>query len=430
MLIRFQVSNHRSIREPVELSLVVIDKDRPQARPLPLVGVSLVPVAGVYGANASGKSNLLSGFAWLLEAVASSLQTWHHAIPVDQFALASDFVTAFEIELSISGVRYEYLLEVDVSHVLYEALFHYPESKRRRLFEREELSVKTQRGLRNLAGAKQLLTGQTLFLSAAHRAEVPAISAVVSELAHYQTWGPIPVRPWPLASGAEFAPGSRPGLRVLDLFEEPAPPDLAAKTQGFADPLAAVKRQALGLLRLADLGISDIAAYPQQVRTLEGDVASRGSVIRFGHSIGDTRRDFPLAEESKGTRAWLDLIGPILQALQTGSLLCVDELDASLHPKLCAEIVRLFESPQTNPRNAQLVFVAHDTSLLACLNRDEVWLCEKRPDGSTRLGALSDFAGERVRKSQNLQAGYLGGRFGALPQVNELEFLRSLGLVG
>jgi AAA15 family ATPase/GTPase len=107
-----------------------------------------------------------------------------------------------------------------------------------------------------------------------------------------------------------------------------------------------------------------------------------------------------------------------------------DELDASLHPTLSAQLIHLFHDPITNPLGAQLVFTSHDTSLLNHLNRDEVWLTAKGPDGSTRLGALAEFAGERVRKSLNLENAYLHGRFGALPQVDQTEFLRALGLIG
>lgn len=97
---------------------------------------------------------------------------------------------------------------------------------------------------------------------------------------------------------------------------------------------------------------------------------------------------------------------------------------------MSAELLRIFHNPVTNPRDAQLIFTSHDTSLLNYLNRDEVWLTEKQADGSTRLGALADFAGERVRKSQNLENAYLHGRFGALPQVDQTALLRALGLIG
>ncbi|WP_239310518.1 MULTISPECIES: ATP/GTP-binding protein [unclassified Frankia] len=134
--------------------------------------------------------------------------------------------------------------------------------------------------------------------------------------------------------------------------------------------------------------------------------------------------------ESEGTRVWYRLVGPVLQTLRSGSLLLFDELDSSLHPTLTAELIRLFHDPATNPRGAQLVFTSHDTTLLNHLNRDEVWFTEKSASGATRLGALAEFAGERVRKSHNIEDGYLQGRFGALPDTDRTELLRSLGLIG
>lgn len=139
---------------------------------------------------------------------------------------------------------------------------------------------------------------------------------------------------------------------------------------------------------------------------------------------------FDLAAESAGTRTWFDIIGPVLNALKAGSLLLFDELDASLHPTLSMQLIRLFHDPATNPAGAQLVFTSHDTSLLNRLNRDEVWLTEKTENGATRLGALAEFAGERVRRSQNLEKAYLHGRFGALPEIDRTELLRALGLIG
>lgn len=94
------------------------------------------------------------------------------------------------------------------------------------------------------------------------------------------------------------------------------------------------------------------------------------------------------------------------------------------------QLIRLFHDPATNPLGAQLIFTSHDTSLLNHLNRDEVWLTEKTEEGATRLGALAEFAGERVRKSQNLEKAYLHGRFGALPDVDRTDMLRALGLIG
>ena len=152
--------------------------------------------------------------------------------------------------------------------------------------------------------------------------------------------------------------------------------------------------------------------------------------VRLLHRSTQDKLPFDFGLESEGTRTWFQLIGPVLTALRPGSLLLFDELDGSLHPTLSMELIRLFHDPTTNPDTAQLIFTSHDTSLLNHLNRDEVWLTEKTEGGATRLGALAEFAGERVRQSQNLEKAYLHGRFGALPDVDRTAMLRALGPAG
>jgi uncharacterized protein len=197
--------------------------------------------------------------------------------------------------------------------------------------------------------------------------------------------------------------------------------------------LTSDRKQALALLQLADLGIDDVLIEEEVAFSSSDATLNRtGSRFRerFLHRTAAGLAPLDLAEESEGSRTWYRLIGPLLHALREGSLLLFDELDASLHPTLSSELIRLFQDPATNPVGAQLVFTSHDTSLLNHLNRDEVWLTEKSETGATRLGALSDFAGERVRRSQNLERAYLHGRFGALPDVDRTDLLRALGLIG
>jgi AAA15 family ATPase/GTPase len=172
------------------------------------------------------------------------------------------------------------------------------------------------------------------------------------------------------------------------------------------------------MLRLADLGIDDIEIVDEGL-----DLAPR---LRMVHQASGQRLPFEIADESAGTRTWFALIGPVLRALRTGQVLLFDEIDASLHPRLSMHLIGLFQSPETNPYAAQLIFTTHDTSLLGRLNRDEVWFTEKGGDGATRLTALSDFGGEKVRRSTNLEKAYLQGRFGAIPEVDETFIRRVL----
>ncbi len=137
-----------------------------------------------------------------------------------------------------------------------------------------------------------------------------------------------------------------------------------------------------------------------------------------------------LDDESAGTQTWFRLLGPVLGALRIGGILLLDEIDRSLHPRLSSQLIQLFQDPQTNPRNAQLIFTTHDTSLLNVLNRDEVWLMEKGSDGASRLVALAEYGTARVRKSLNLERAYLQGRFGAVPEIDQIAIRQALGLAG
>ena len=407
MLIRFEVSNFRSIRHPVELSMVAIDEDRPEARRVPNLGASLVPVAAIYGPNASGKSNVLAALGWLREAVRDSLRFWDDGIPLQPFAFAEgdNKSSEFTIESVIDGVRFEYVVELDAKAVHYEGLFHYPEKKRRRIFEREGTGFNLQRGLGSLSGTRELLTERTLALSIARRFDEPLVLGFTQDLLGGQTLGDHVVGGrWSRRYGFE----TRDWLTSQQAMQE--------------------SDEALALLRMADLGIDGVA-IDKQVDT-DGVSPLERFRLRLIHRTSDGRVPLDFAFESEGTRTWFALIGPVLTALKTGRLVIFDELDASLHPTLSTQLIRLFHDPTTNPLGAQLIFSSHDTSLLNHLNRDEVWLTEKLEGGATRLGALAEFAGERVRKSQNLEKAYLHGRFGALPDVDRTEMLRALGLIG
>jgi predicted ATPase len=423
VLIRFEVSNFRSILDPVELSMVAVDRDRDVTRPVENLGESLLPVAAIYGPNASGKSNVVAALVWLRDAVADSLRLWEDEIPVEPFAFGDgrDRPSVFVIELVIKDVRFEYVLEVDHNSVQYEGLFHYPEKKRRRIFEREGAGLKLQRGRGGLSGTRELLTGRTLALSAARRFDESLVRDFTQKLFSMQTIGFGPV------SRRRASVPATSTVRWFD-FEQQVLPGL----EDFGGSEERKRVQALALLRMADLGIDDVVIdqFPVAFNGTDGESLRRGRRVRLRHRAGSESVPLDFAAESDGTRTWFNLLGPVLAAIRDGSPLFCDELDSNLHPTLSMHLIRLFHDPLTNPRGAQLIFTAHDTSLLNHLNRDEVWLTEKNQDGVTRLGALAEFAGERVRKSQNLENAYLHGRFGALPNVDRTEVLRALGLIG
>jgi hypothetical protein len=144
-------------------------------------------------------------------------------------------------------------------------------------------------------------------------------------------------------------------------------------------------------------------------------------LVRHQHSGSEAW--LPLEQESQGTRTLFELAPPLIRALRRGSVLAIDELEASLHPLLAAHVVRQFHDPETNPRNAQIIFTTHDTNLLGTtlgdplLRRDQIWLTEKDREGATSLYPLSDY---KPRKAENIERGYLQGRYGAIPFLGDL----------
>ncbi|HEY4022355.1 MAG TPA: AAA family ATPase, partial [Pseudonocardiaceae bacterium] len=149
--------------------------------------------------------------------------------------------------------------------------------------------------------------------------------------------------------------------------------------------------------------------------------------IMFTH--GPSGELFNFADESAGTQSWLSLLPDALDALEVGGTMVIDEIDASLHPLLTAELIGLFREPKTNRRGAQLIFTTHDASLLGTalgeqvLARDQIWFVEKDRNGATRLYPLSDF---KPREGENWERRYLGGSYGAVPVVSSIGFANAM----
>lgn len=430
MLLRFEVSNHRSILEPVELSMIAVDEDRPAAREFDLLTERVLSIAGIYGPNASGKSNLVEAIAWLSTAVGRSLRTWDEFIPREPFKFGQGPGTpsTYEVDMVVEGVRYAYRVDVDDSAVLFEGLYSYPERRRRVLFERDNLEIRFRRGLGTLAGTRELLTPTTLALSAAMRFDEPEVQPFGRALAGIQVRGVRRRSPWARA----FVAGG-PGLSLTErLFDDRRS---SLQSSLFDDPDFASSNprdSALALLRFADLGIDDVQIVEDEADEDHTSTPARRvprGQLRLIHRAAGQEVPFDFDEESEGTRTWFQLIGPTLSALRSGRILLFDEIDASLHPRLSARLLELFQDPETNPYGAQLIFTTHDTSLLNHLNRDEVWLTEKGESGATTLTALAEFGGDKVRRSLNLEKAYLQGRFGAVPELDQFVLRQALGLV-
>ncbi|MFG2307510.1 ATP/GTP-binding protein [Streptomyces sp. NPDC048566] len=430
MLLRFQVTNHASLRDEQELSLVASDHHPERAeRELASGGHRVVPVAAIYGTNASGKSNLIDAIRWMRQAVLSSFRSWEPTggVPRRPFALRRDTAqspTSFSIDFALNGVRHEFGFSVDDDRVTEEWLYYYPERKANRLYERKADSTVVFG--RSLTGRKkiisELLRPNSLYLSVAAAQGHPQLGEVYR-------WFRTGLR---LATDGNFRARLDHTVQLLHGDEE----------QGESAPV-------MRLLRFADLGVSgleveepdeavmdDYQRVTQAMREVLGErvhVEAPGlHSVRVEHRTAEGVFPLDLREESSGTRTWIGLMGPVLATLAQGAVLCVDELDARLHPYLVDALVGMFQSPEVNRSGAQLIFSTHEAALLGRnvrteLFRDQIWFTEKDAETlATRLFPMTEF---HVRDSlENLEKRYLAGRYGAVPNLDD-DLLREIAEV-
>lgn len=416
MLIEFRVENHRSLRDEQAITMEASSiGDVADDRPRRAAGhtVPLLPVAVLYGANASGKSNVLSALAFMQEAVMLSHRTWSpdEGVPRDPFAwgISKSSPSLFEVTILANEVRYQYGFRASDGEFLEEWLHAWPHGKKQIWFERDGSVFKFGD---NLRGENKLIEEVTrsnaLFLSAAIQHKHQQLDPV---FAWFRA-----IQPVNLTRGfgrRGLVVGSMSRHALARLFHEGA-------HQLFPDDTL---EQFRALLRSADIGIVDF-----RVDSNDADQERRrlgGPRFVMKHSSASSAVEeawLPLEEESSGTRTLFRLGLPILETLRNGGILLVDELEASLHPSLAQQIVHQFNDPATNSRNAQLIFTTHDTNLLGTtlgepeVRRDQVWLTEKDTEGATVLYPLTDF---KPRKAENLERGYLQGRYGAIPFLGD-----------
>jgi hypothetical protein len=421
MLIEFRVENHRSIRNEQALTMKagrVGAPDDPRPRDVDGLDTRLLPVTALYGANASGKSNLLAALDFMWEAIVRSHWFWPPdvGIPRAPFAWGSQTSapSLFEVTFVQEGTRYQYGFVADDERFLEEWLFAWPTGRKQTWFEREGDDFSFGEHLRGENRLIQQVTRpNALFLSAAAQHRHEQLADVHRWFQAIRTLNVNRRRPGVLAdSGPErwLRQVFEGEGRQLSLFGDDSPVDHAFES-------------VRDLLRAADVGIVDI-----KLQYRDDDIGARRLRRRLPRVLVRHRSTaddawLPFDEESHGTQTLFRLAPFLLHALHYGSLLAIDELEASLHPLLALQLVRQFNDPRTNPRNAQLLFTTHDTNLLGTelgepvLRRDQIWLTEKDDEGATCLYPLTDY---KPRKAENLERGYLQGRFGAIPFLGPL----------
>ena len=405
MLLRFSVSNYASLRDRQELSLVA-SKLKGDSKGLieapELRGETILPAAVIYGANASGKSNFIKALAQMRWLILTSHRQGEpgKSVPLRRFALDPEFAdkpSAFAADFVCEGAIYSYAFEVTTEGFISESLH---------VTRRGHSSLLFQRGPdgltfgRNLKGGNRvienLMRPNSLFLSAA------------AQNNHVEL------------------------TRVADFFERLKPYDagnIVPRLMSSTLARRGVNSKTIDLIREIDVGIADskvgdalggfLASQPGGLasRTVAG-TATNGQadfMLRLGHRAKDGRNVyFDFEDESDGTVQLIAVLDSVFWTLEHGQIIVIDEFGSRLHTRASEIILSLFNDKETNPKGAQLIVATHDTNLLNAegLRRDQVWFTEKDRAGATHLFPLTDYF---TRKDDDLEKGYLQGRFGAVP---------------
>lgn len=410
MLLQFTVGNHGSLRKPQTLSMVASALSDPSAGLLnsPLTPDPTLPSIVIYGANAAGKSNVISAMDFMRDAVLYSHSRGEPGgkIPRKPFALddtASNVPSHFDIHFVEDGVRYNYGFEVNNDAFTKEWLYSYPKGRRVTLLTREGENITPGPSLR---GQNKTIAGLTrsnsLFLSAAAQNDHEQLLGVSS------FFKSITIASTISESARLLAYEVTPNIdgRVIDFLSS-----AGTGVVGYEFDVTDASERAREISK--DLSVV-IKKYRPDF-TADEEFLSKERKFKLKHrTSGGKEIAFDLGWESAGTRRLVILLSKIYAALDAGTLLVIDEFTASLHTQACEALLSLFSNPETNPNGAQLIATTHDTNLLNSqfLRRDQVWFTEKDDEGATHLYPLTSI---HTRKSDNIEKGYLQGRFGAVP---------------
>lgn len=426
MLWQFTVKNYKTFKDKATLSLIATNYDKKTLEaeniyPDGVIGKRILKSAVVYGANASGKSTLVNAIAFMRHFVLrSSGGQQGDTIGVDPFRLNVATVnepTEFEVIFSFNQILYRYGFETTQEKIISEWLYYKPKSKEVELFYRDGDQIDSHESLFSkgkTVATQGLVRKNALLLSVAAQFNEEQANAVISWFVN---------------------------LRVISSVKEYSSQRYTiSRTKTSSD-----KQKIITLLKDADFGIQDVeielmsednilSHFSPRLKDLfiseikQGNSRHVNDILLSHRKYGRDNEfvnnvQFSLEkDESSGTQKYFNLLGPILDVLDKGQVLVVDELDAQLHPNLLCRIISLFHSSEMNHQNAQLIFNTHDTNLLdsGLFRRDQIWFTDRDKYGAAKLYSLADFSSEEVRKNEAFEKNYIKGKYGAVPYFGSI----------
>lgn len=418
MLIQFRFKNFKSFRDDTVLDFSAAKITEHNSRVVQIGQEKVLPVAGIYGANASGKSNVIQAFDFMAEYVINSFgyggegadkqskssKLRHTPFLFDQHS--KNELSLFEIFYTSPSEKgeklYNYGFTMNQDGVVEEWLNAKAKTAQRfkKIFHRDketiDLSGIPEKSQENIRIA---LEKETLIVSLGAKLKISKLKAVrewFGQISSINFGDPILNALWSTVIPEGFADDEEVQAKVVQYFSA-------------FDP-------------------SIIGFNVERVKEDNDKIGSFN--IEAIHKIIGTEQtiSIPLKEESSGTLKMFTLYPMLQETLNNGGILFIDELNSRLHPLLVRNFLLSFLNPALNPNHAQLVFTTHDSWQLSnnLLRRDEIWFTEKNDEGVSSLFSLADFVSEdgtKIRKDESYEKNYLVGKYGAIPTLKEFSFV-------
>ena len=412
MLIEFSVENFMSIRDKVTLSLLAGKETENIENVILNEKNNILKSVAIYGANASGKSNIFKAIttAIILIRTSNSRQVNDKLLNIVPFKFdekSKNKPSKFEFIFEINNTRYVYGFSADINQIYDEYLYQYLSAKPTTIFERTNVNeYEFKKDVSELEKLSKINTPNKLFLATATAWNYDRTKEPFMWFANnIDTFN----------SNVDFQ------NQAFDMFDNDINGDL--------------KRFTLNLLKEAEINIDNYEIQKEEISAeklalmfpdpmIKNIISNNnanfkgvGRNVFTSHNVNNTKYILNMAEESLGTQKIFYLSPLLMDTLSKGKIIIIDEIEKSLHTSLVRYIIKLFHNPEVNKNNAQLVFNTHDTNLLKLdiFRRDQIYFVEKDfSNATTDLYSLDEFS---VRKNENIEKGYLQGRYGAIPAV-------------
>jgi uncharacterized protein len=417
MLIDFSVTNFRSIKEEQTLSMIADSSNRKNENTfLPIEGnkLRLLHSAAIYGANASGKSNILKALHRLISYIhdlnidVDDNIPYYEPFELDKLCLNQPSV--FKLNFILEGIMYDYQIAFDSREVHYEQLDFYPKKRKSNLFIRTKNEVKRGDSFQDKRYFSTKALTKYPYLSKVAREEHEQMQKIYEYLKTYNFFA---------SNNTHYQSALLRHINQLLQRDE--------KLKTRLDKLIRIADTHIEKINFEEVKLEFDDEVPEEIKNViindnKYEVFAVHKTFRDGVPEGETNFHF-LHKESMGTITLYAIGALILSILNKGHVIVIDELDNSLHPRLCKFLIKLFHHPSTNPHNAQLIFASHETTLLdrELLRKDQIWFTEKNKYGETQLFSAQDF--DKVKGDEPFDQWYMQGKFGGQPNIKEVEFI-------